>query len=59
MITVLALILGSILVVGLVVLVLRSGNKGGRQGQSGASVATKQEQMSNPRGDVRSGTGPD
>lgn len=59
MITVLAVVMGAILVVGLVIVAMRSGTKGGRQGQSGESVATEQRQMSNPRGDIRSGSGPD
>ena len=59
MITVLGLIFGAILLVGVFVLVMKSGSKGGRQGQSSNAEATKQQQASNPRGDVRSGSGPD
>ena len=59
MITVLGLLFGAVLLIGVVVLVMKSGTKGGRDGQSSNAVATKQEQASNPRGDVRSGTGLD
>jgi hypothetical protein len=58
MITVLGLLFGAVLLVGLVVLAMKSGLGGGRDGQSSKTVATRQQQTNNPRGDVRSGTGP-
>ncbi len=59
MITVLGLVFGAVLLIGVILLVMKSGNKGGRNRQSSNAIATEQREMSNPRGDVRSGTGPD
>jgi hypothetical protein len=54
MVTFLLVAIGVLVVIGLVVLAMKSGQRGGRDNQSGRSVATQQVQNSNPRGDVRS-----
>ena len=60
MLTVILLAAGAIVVIGAIYLAFASGNKGGRNQQSGDAVATKQEQNNNPRGDIRSsGSGND
>lgn len=58
MITVLGLVFGLLLLGGVFFLVMKSGVTG-RKGQSSSAVAAKQQEMNNPRGDVRSGNGPD
>lgn len=60
MLTFIFLAAGAIVVVGAIILALRSGTKGGRHGQSAESEVVKQRQNNNPRGDVRSsGSGND
>ncbi len=57
MITVIFILLIVGLIVGGVYLAMMSGTKGGRHDQASRPVVRDQE-TSNPRGDVRSGTGP-
>ena len=60
MITFIFLAIVALVAIGGVYLAMSAGNKGGRNNQSGQAAATKQEQLSNPRGDVRStGSGND
>lgn len=48
MLTFIFLFAGVVLVIGLVILVMRSGTKGGRHGQSGRSAVSKQEDRGGP-----------
>ncbi len=60
MLTFIFLAAGAIVVIGAIVLAMRSGTQGGRHRQAGEAVVNKQVQNSNPRGDQRaSGSGND